>query len=91
VLPLSGLPVTGPQVLALRLLSTREPAIPVAYSLAQPRPVNAELSAAGGIALQPRVLFTASLLCPPKVSLRFWGIQDGLLTCAISSDDAVTL
>jgi hypothetical protein len=76
-------PWSWPRLLALRLLSAREPAIPVAYSLAQPGPLNAELSAAGGSALQPRVFFTASLLCLPEVSLRCWGVQDGLLICAI--------
>jgi hypothetical protein len=72
-------------------LSSREPAIPLAYALAQPRPFNAELSATGGIALQARVLITASLLCLSKVSLRYSWEQDGLLICAISSDDAVAL
>jgi hypothetical protein len=61
------------------------------YALAQPRPFNAELSATGGIALQARVLITASLLCLSKVSLRYSWEQDGLLICAISSDDAVAL
>jgi hypothetical protein len=50
------------------------------------------MSAAGGSALQARVLITASLLCLPEVSLRvWWSEQDGLLICAISSDDAVAL
>jgi hypothetical protein len=82
----------GPQMLALRGLSPREPAIPVAYALAQLGPLNTEISAAGGSALQARVLITASLLCLPEVSLRvWWSEQDGLLICAISSDDAVAL
>ena len=45
-----------------RGLLLREPAIPVAYSLAQLRPLNAELSTAGGGALQARVPLMASLL-----------------------------
>jgi len=54
--------------------------------------LNTEISAAGGSALQARVLITASLLCLPEVSLRvWWSEQDGLLICAISSDDAVAL
>lgn len=81
----------GSRLLTLRGLSPREPAIPVADALAQLRPLNAELSAAGGSALQARVLITTSLLCLSKVSLRCSWEQDGLLICAIGSDDAVAL
>ena len=69
--------------LALRGLSPREPAVPVAHLIAQLRPLDAELSVAGGSALQARVLFAASLLCLAKVSLRCRGVQDGLLICAV--------
>jgi hypothetical protein len=80
----------GLQLLALRRLPPHEPPIPVAYPLAQLGPLNTELSAAGGSALQVRVALTASLLCLPKVLLRVWWYeQDGLLICAVSSDDAV--
>jgi hypothetical protein len=53
--------------------------------------LNAELSAAGGSALQARVLITTSLLGLSKVSLRCSWEQDGLLICAIRPDDAVAL
>jgi hypothetical protein len=54
--------------------------------------LNTELTTPGGSALQAGVLITASLLCLPKVVLRRWWYEhDGLLICAISSDDAVAL
>jgi len=69
--------------LALRWLSPREPAIPVAHPSAQLGLLDAELSVAGRSALQACVLFAASLLCLAKVSLRCWRVQDGLLICAV--------
>jgi hypothetical protein len=53
--------------------------------------LNTELSAAGGSALQVRVAITASLFCPLKVLLNVLSVHDGLLFCAVNSDDAVAL
>jgi hypothetical protein len=72
-------------------LSPREGAIPVPNALAQPAPLNTELSGVGGSALRAYVPFTASLLCLPHVLLGCRWEQDGLLTCAISSDDMVAM
>ena len=79
-----------PRRLGLRGLPQREPAIPVAYCLAQLRLLNTELILAGSPALQAFVPVTASLLYPPKV-LRRWIVHDGLLICAVGSDGAVML
>jgi hypothetical protein len=69
----------------------RQPAIPVAYALAQSsgRLLNTELSAAGGLAFQAFVSFTASLLYVPSILMRWWLEHDGLLICVIGTDDAV--
>ncbi len=70
----------SPQPLALRRLSPREPAIPVAHVFEQLGHLNTELSAG-----QLRVGAAITVL------LRvLWVEQDGLLICAVSSDDAVT-
>jgi hypothetical protein len=60
----------------------------VAYSLAQPRTLNTQLSVPGGSALQVRVPITAQLLCLVKVVLAWLIEQHGLLIFAISSGDA---
>ena len=65
------------RLLALRRLSPREPAEPVAYALAQLGPWT-ELSAAGGSPLQVRLALAAKLLCLMKVSLRDLWEQDSL-------------
>jgi len=79
-----------PQLLALRWLPPREPAVPVAYALTQLGPLNTELSAVGGSAFQAFVPLVSGLLHMPKV-LRRWPLtrlseHDGLLICAIRSD-----
>jgi|ERR1035438_1555464 hypothetical protein len=78
----------SPQLLALRWLSPREPAIPVAYALTQLGPSNIELSVAGGSAgggaFQAFVPLTSF---PPNVLLaRLLSEHDGPLICAICSD-----
>jgi len=80
----------SPQLLVLRWLPPREPAIKVANALTQLGPLNTELSAAGGSAFQAFVPLMSGLLHMPKV-LRRWpltglSVHDGLLICAIRSD-----
>jgi hypothetical protein len=75
--------VVSPQVLVLRWLPPREPAIQAAHALTQLGPLNTELSAAGGSAFQAGVPLTSSLLHMPKV-LRGWpltrlSVHEGLL------------
>jgi hypothetical protein len=69
----------GPQPLALRRLSPREPPVPVAYVLAQLGPLDTELST-GDRRVRPAI----------TVSLRVWLFEHGgLLTGTVSSDGAV--
>jgi hypothetical protein len=80
----------SPQLLALRWLPPREPAIPVAFAPTRLGPLSTELSAAGGKAFQAFVPLTSGLLHMPRV-LRGWPLtrlseHDGLLICAIRSD-----
>ena len=70
----------GPQLLALRRLSPREPPVPMAYALAQLGHLNTELST-GDL----RVCAAITVL----LSVR-WVEHDGLLICAVSADGAVT-
>jgi len=67
-------PHSGPQLLAFRRLSPCEPPVPVAYALAQPGPLNSELSTGD---LRVRVAIT--------VLLRVRRVEhDGLLICAVT-------
>jgi hypothetical protein len=80
----------SPQLLVLRRLPPREPAIQAAHALTQRGPLNTELSSAGSSAFQAGVPLTSGLLHMPDV-LRGWPltglpVHGGLLICAIRSD-----
>ena len=64
----------GPQLLALRRLSPREPPVPVAYVLAQLGPLDTELSTGDR---RVRAAITATLRV-------WWFEHDGLLTGTVS-------
>jgi hypothetical protein len=66
----------------------------VAYAFTQLGPLNTELSAAGGSALQACIPLTTGLLYMPKVLLGWLtrlSEHDGLLICAIRPDAPVAL